>query len=51
MESQKFIDTRTGEILTVIPISEIAFFEKYEGPLKAGEKQELKPSEAQPEKV
>jgi len=39
MESQKFIDTRTGEILTTIPLSEIAFFDKYEGPLKVGEKE------------
>ena len=35
MKSQRFKDTRTGEIVTQVPISEIYFFEEYEGPLQA----------------
>lgn len=35
--SQKFVDTRTGEIVTQVPISEICNFEEYEGPLQAGD--------------
>lgn len=31
MTSQRFIDTRTGEIVTQVPISEIAHFEEYNG--------------------
>jgi len=38
MESQKFIDDRTGEILTTIPLSEIAHFDKYDGLLEAGDR-------------
>ncbi len=30
--SQRFIDTRTGEIVVQVPISEIAHFEEYNGP-------------------
>lgn len=35
--SKKFIDTRTGEIVVQVPISEIAHFEEYEGHLEAGD--------------
>lgn len=35
--SQKFIDTRTGEILTLIPIMDIKYFEKYYGSKDVGE--------------
>jgi len=35
--SQKFIDTRTGEIVTQVPLSQIAHFEEYNGPLQAGD--------------
>jgi len=35
--SQKFIDTRTGEIVVQVPISEICHFEEYGGPLQAGD--------------
>jgi len=35
--SQKFIDTRSGEIVEQILISEICHFEKYTGPLNAGD--------------
>jgi len=35
--SQKFIDTRSGEIVTQVPISEIGHFEEYNGPLRVGD--------------
>ena len=35
--SQKFIDTRTGEIVVQVPISEIGHFEEYNGALSAGD--------------
>jgi hypothetical protein len=35
--SQKFIDNRTGEIVTQVPISQIGNFDEYNGPLKAGD--------------
>ena len=35
--SQKFIDTRTGEIVTLIPILDIRHFEKYNGSNDVGE--------------
>lgn len=35
--NQKFIDTRTGEIVEQVPISEIQHFEEYDGILKAGD--------------
>ena len=35
--SQRFIDTRTGEIVVQVPISQIAHFEEYLGPLQAGD--------------
>ncbi len=34
MKSQRFKDTRTGEIVTQVPISEIANFEEFDGPEK-----------------
>jgi hypothetical protein len=37
IESQRFIDTRTGDIVTQVPVSEIAHFEKYSGPRAVGE--------------
>ena len=37
MKSQRFKDTRTGKIVTQVPISEIAHFEKYSGNLQAGD--------------
>lgn len=48
--SQKFIDTRTGEIVTQVPISEICSFNEYAGPLQAGDfdtTQAAKPEEAE----
>ena len=35
--SQKFIDTRTGEIVIQIPILDIRHFEKYHGSKDVGE--------------
>lgn len=35
--SKKFIDKRTGEIVTQVPISEFAHFEEYDGHLEAGD--------------
>ena len=35
--SQKFIDTRTGEIVDRVLLSQIAHFEEYNGPLQAGD--------------
>lgn len=35
--SQKFIDTRTGEIVIQVPIMEFAHFEKYTGSTEVGE--------------
>ena len=35
--SQKFIDTRTGEIVIQVPICEFAHFEKYTGSVNVGE--------------
>jgi hypothetical protein len=37
MLSQKFRDSRTGEIKTVIPVLEIPYFDKYNGPLEDGD--------------
>lgn len=37
MQSQKFVDTRNGEIKTVIPLLEIAHFEKYNGAADDGD--------------
>jgi len=34
MESQRFIDTRTGEIVTRVLISDICHFEEYSGVLQ-----------------
>lgn len=34
MKSQRFKDTRMGEIVTQVPISEIANFEEFDGPEK-----------------
>lgn len=35
--SQRFIDSRTGEIVTQIPLSQIQHFDKYRGPLQPGD--------------
>ena len=35
--SQKFIDTRTGEIVIQVPITAVAHFEKYTGSTPVGE--------------
>ncbi len=35
--SQRFIDSRTGEIVTTIKLSEIAYFDKYSGDSEPGE--------------
>lgn len=35
--SQRFIDTRSGEIVTSVLISEIQHFEEYNGPLQKGD--------------
>ena len=35
--SQKFIDTRTGEIVIQVPIMDFAHFEKYTGSTAVGE--------------
>ncbi len=35
--SQKFIDTRTGEIVIQIPILDIRHFEKYTGSAQVGD--------------
>jgi DNA-directed RNA polymerase subunit RPC12/RpoP len=35
--NQRFIDTRTGEIVTQVPISEIADFQEYDGILVKGD--------------
>ena len=37
MQSQKFRDTRTGEIVTQIPLTEIQHFDKYNGTTAAGD--------------
>jgi len=37
MMEQRFKDTRTGEIVTSIPIFEIVHYEKYNGHLQAGD--------------
>ena len=34
--SQRFIDDRTGAIVTQVPLSQIAHFEEYAGPVEAG---------------
>jgi len=36
-KNQRFRDTRTGKIVTQVPISEIGHFEEYSGQLKAGD--------------
>jgi len=35
--SQKFIDTRTGEIVIQVPVLDIGHFEKYHGTTDVGE--------------
>lgn len=35
--SQRFIDSRTGEIVTQVPLSQIQYFDEYGGPLQAGD--------------
>jgi len=35
--SQKFIDTRTGEIVILVPVMDIGHFEKYHGSAEVGE--------------
>jgi len=40
MTSQRFIDSRTGEIVTTIPLSQIAYFDEYNGPVLAGGRDE-----------
>ena len=35
--SQKFIDTRTGEIVIQVPVLDIRHFEEYAGSLEVGE--------------
>lgn len=35
--SMRFRDTRTGEIVTQVPISEFSHFDEYDGPLQAGD--------------
>jgi hypothetical protein len=35
--SQRFINDRTGEIVTQVPLSQIAHFHKYDGELQPGE--------------
>lgn len=37
MTSQRFVDIRTGEIVTQVLISEIFHFEEYHGALQAGD--------------
>lgn len=37
LQSQKFIDTRSGEIVTQIPLFDIGHFEEYHGNLQAGD--------------
>lgn len=37
MQSQRFIDDRTGEIVTQILLSQISHYAKYNGPLTAGQ--------------
>lgn len=39
--SQRFIDTRTGEIVIQIPILDIGHFEKYSGSKDVGEYDEV----------
>lgn len=35
--SKRFIDTRTGEIVTSVLLSQIQHFEEYDGPLQKGD--------------
>jgi hypothetical protein len=44
--SQRYIDDRSGEIVTQIPLMEIAHFDEYNGPLQAGD---VKLPDAKPE--
>lgn len=37
MVSKRFIDTRNGEIVTSILLTQIQYFEEYEGPLQKGD--------------
>lgn len=37
MISQRYRDSRTGEIKTLIPLMEIPYFDEYNGPLEAGD--------------
>jgi len=37
MTSQKYRDTRTGEIKCLLPLLEIPYFEEYNGPLQPGD--------------
>jgi len=36
-KSQKFIDSRTGEIVTQVPLSQIQHFDEYNGPKECGQ--------------
>ena len=41
IQSQKFINIKTGEIVIQVPIMEIGNYEEYNGPLEPGPKLDL----------